>query len=896
METNRPSPDVLLVNLQEETDSSVGKLKIYFGFAAGVGKTYAMLSDAKDQLAAGVDVVAGYIEPHAREETLRMLEGIPIIPPKAITHKNIALKEFDLDEALKRKPELILVDELAHTNAAGVRNKKRFQDVEELLQAGIDVYTTVNVQHIESLNDIVEGITKVAVRETIPDYVFDEADRVKLIDIEPDELLKRLEQGKIYQPERARTAMQNFFTRENLKLLREIAMRKAADRISHEYDQTGIYPEKRASSKWLVCIGTSSSSAKLIRWTARTAEAFRAPWTALYIENEENDYMTKAEKKCLRETMELAERLGAEIVTLAGHDIAETVAEYARLTGVTNIVVGKSRRRMGLRSLFEEDFEDRLITHLDNVDMHIIPSSQPKTKKRRMKMRFKSFLTWHDMAKMVLLLTLATAICVGLSEFGIGDQNVIMVYILSVLIISRVTSGYVYGVLGSIIGVMLFNFFFTSPLYTFNTIQAGYPVTFGIMLLVALITSALTVRIKTQASLAVERERRTEVLYEINKQLLVTRNLKGIINLTNEYILHLFSRSVIFYSADPAKSNKGIFVQAEGKEDASALLNADEEAVAHWVFKNKKRAGAGTDTLMGAFGYYMPVMSQGKVLGVIGVSCSPEEGPLTQDNRIFLRMISSQVALALERQYLSEEQRQIVIESAKEKMRSNLLRAISHDLRTPLTGIIGASSALLEKEDELDKETERNLIRGIKDDSGWLIRMVENLLSVTRISEGLVSLERAPEAVEEIVGEAVGRIKKRFRDRIIHVKVPRDLLMVPMDGTLIEQVLINLMENALRHGGTSAEVWVDVTKTKQSAIFSVRDNGKGIPENRLPDLFDTFAVEARERSDMSRGLGLGLSICMSIIRAHDGTLEAKNNKHGGATFWFTLPLDGGDGK
>ncbi|EFR86542.1 sensor protein KdpD, partial [Listeria marthii FSL S4-120] len=562
----------------------------------------------------------------------------------------------------------------------------------------------------------------------------------------------------------------------------------------------------------------------------------------------------------------------------------------------TNIVVGKSRRRMGLRSLFEDDFEDQLITHLDNVDMHIIPSSQPQTKKRRMKVRFKSFLTWHDMAKMVLLLTLATAICVGLSEFGIGDQNVIMVYILSVLIISRVTSGYVYGVLGSIIGVMLFNFFFTSPLYTFNTIQAGYPVTFGIMLLVALITSALTVRIKTQASLAVERERRTEVLYEINKRLLVTRNLKGIIDLTNEYIVHLFNRSVIFYSTDPAKSNEGIFVQAEGKEDANALLGADEEAVAHWVFKNKKRAGAGTDTLMGAFGYYMPVMSQGKVLGVIGVSCSAEEGPLTQDNRIFLRMISSQVALALERQYLSEEQRQIVIESAKEKMRSNLLRAISHDLRTPLTGIIGASSALLEKETELDKETERNLIKGIKDDSGWLIRMVENLLSVTRISEGLVSLERAPEAVEEIVGEAVGRIKKRFTDRTIHVKVPRDLLMVPMDGTLIEQVLINLMENALRHGGPDAEVWVNVTKTKQNAIFSVRDNGKGIPETRLPDLFDTFAVEARERSDMSRGLGLGLSICMSIIRAHDGTLEAKNNEHGGATFWFTLPLDGGDGK
>jgi two-component system sensor histidine kinase KdpD len=412
------------------------------------------------------------------------------------------------------------------------------------------------------------------------------------------------------------------------------------------------------------------------------------------------------------------------------------------------------------------------------------------------------------------------------------------------------------------------------------------------MLLVALITSALTVRVKTQARLAVERERRTEVLYEINKKLLVTRGLENIVTLTNEYITKLFGRSIIFYTQDPGNNSEGVLMQAPGDLDASFMLLEDERAVAHWVFINQKYAGAGTDTLMGAGAFYMPVISQGNVLGVIALSCA--KGKLDQHDRLFLRMIISQVAMALERQYLSDEQRRILVESEKEKMRSNLLRAISHDLRTPLTGILGASSAILENGDSLDKLTHNQLISNIKEDSQWLIRMVENLLSVTRINEGTMNVTKSPEAAEEIVAEAISRIRKRFPDRKVPVKVPDELLLVPMDGTLIEQVLINLLENAIKHTPENSMVEVKVRKDRQNAVFEVIDNGEGIAEQDFPYLFESYVPNGKRSADSSRGMGIGLSICMSIVKAHHGKMEAANKMTGGAVFRFTLPLGGGE--
>ncbi|WP_077611338.1 sensor histidine kinase [Clostridium sp. Marseille-P2415] len=891
----RPDPDAILDEIKAHQEKSSGKLKIFFGYAAGVGKTYAMLDDAQEQYRCGKNVLVGYVEPHTRPETMQLLHGLPVLPPKIIVYRNIKLKEFDLDEALKRRPELILVDELAHTNAEGVRNRKRFQDIEELLNAGIDVYTTVNVQHMESLNDVIEDITNVRVHETVPDYIFERADMIKLIDIEPNELLRRFEEGKIYRPEQAETAMRNFFSRENLKLLREITMRKAADRISNENQNERRLTDKMANTKMLVCIGPSPFSARCIRWTARAADAFHAHWVALYVESIESNYLTADQQKTLRTNMDLAEKLGAEIVTLTGHDIATTVSEYAKLSGITNIVVGKSRNKKTLRSLFEIDFEDKLIFLLPSIEVHIIPGSTIRRdykKPHKTTGNKKLNVSWKDLGKTIGLLVAATLLCLGFRRLGIGDQNVIMAYILSVLVISRITDGHAYGIIASLVSVLTFNFFFTEPYFTFNTIQAGYPITFLIMLLVALITSTLTVRIKTQAGFAVQRERRTEVLYEINKKLLITRGLENIVTLANEYIINLFDRSVVFFTDDPEQGQDGSVMQAPEDIDGSFLNSADEKAVAHWVFLNQKRAGAGTDTLMGAGAFYMPVISQGKVLAVLGISCL--KGVLDHNTRLFLRMIASQVAMALERQHLSDEQRGIIVEAEKEKMRSNLLRAIAHDLRTPLAGILGASSAIRENKQTLDENTREKLNADIQEEAQWLIRMVENLLSVTRINESASKVTKSPEAAEEVVAEAVSRINKRFPQRNIVVRVPDELLEVPMDGTLIAQVLINLLENAIKHSPMDSPVEIFLKKSGENAVFEVLDHGRGIADEDFPYLFTSYVPNGNKSSDSSRGMGIGLSICMTIIKAHNGTMEAYNRKEGGAVFQFSLPLEGSE--
>lgn len=888
----RPDPDILLKSIGRSEENYKGRLKIFFGYAAGVGKTYAMLDNAHEQLRSGVDVIVGYVEPHTRPETMELLEGLPTLPCKVVEYKNMKLNEFNLDGALKRNPELIIVDELAHSNAYGVRNKKRYQDIEELLNAGIDVYTTVNVQHIESLNDVVQSITHIYVRETIPDYIFDNADRVELIDIEPDELIKRLETGKIYQANRASTAMKNFFTKENLRLLREVAMRKAADRISHNNQNQRKLSDKKVNMKLLVCISSTDSSAKLIRWTSRASEAFHAPWTAVYVENRDNKYVTHEQRKSFQANLELAEQLGAEIVTLSGSDVATTVAQYAKISGITNIVIGKSRSKKTLKSLFEMDLEDRLISLLSDIEIHIIPDSnalKPYRKSNKFVFHNNFVLSWRDLLKTIGILITTSLISFGLKIIDIGDQNIVMMYILSALIISRITSGYVYGVLASILSVLIYNFLFTEPYYTFSAIQRGYPITFVIMLIVALITSALTVRIKTQAEIAVGREQLTEVLYEFIKKLLTTRGLDNIVSLTNQYITKIYDRSIIFYTKDPENGSSGTLMQSIKDLDSTFLLSSDESAVAHWVFINQKQAGAGTDTLMGAGAFYMPIVSQGHVLGVLGVSCANGK-PLNQDNRTFLRRMGSLVAMALERQHLSDEQRLIIVETEKEKMRSNLLRAISHDLRTPLTGILGSSSTILENDDTIDKQTRDKLILNIKEDSQWLIRMVENLLSITRISEDTANVAKTPEAVEEIVAEAISRIKSRFKERKINVKVPDELLMVPMDGTLIEQVIINLIENAIRHSGYDTIIDVEVKKDKNFAIFEVSDNGEGIYEQDFPYLFESYVPDGKRSSDSSRGMGIGLSICMSIVKAHQGKMEAENKKDSGAIFRFTLPL------
>lgn len=878
-------------HINPDNKRQAGRLKIFFGYAAGAGKTYAMLDDAGEQFKSGIDVIIGFIDPHTRPETLKLLNRLPVLPPKILINSNIKVKEFDLDSALKRKPHLIIVDQLDHSNAEGVRNKKRYQDIEELLNAGIDVYTTVDVQHIESLNDIIREITKISVKETIPDYIFENADKVKFIDVEPEELMKRFEEGKLFSKDE--TGLEySFFSKNNLRLLREIAMRKATDRISSFNQRKNKTLQKSINTRFLVCISPSPSSAKCIRWAARTSEAFHAPWTALYVETPECMKFSEDQIKTVRSHMDLAERLGAKVVTLGGNDVASVVSEYTKYSGITNIVIGKSRQR-SIKSLFVKSFEDKLISLLKNIEIHIIPDSdntKPYKNKFTINLSRNLYLSFNDFAKTFALLISVTLFSYGIKAIGVGEQNVIMFYILSVLIISRITSGYLYGILASFLSVLIFTFLFVEPYYTFTALQPDYPITFVIILFAALTTSALIIRIKTKASLAAERERRTEVLYEINKKLLVTRGLDNIIEAANEYVNKLFDRTSILYLEDPVNGKEGIIKKSREDKDTSYMLSDKEKEAVHWVFLNKKRAGNGTDTFMEASGFYTPIISQGNVLGVLGISCN-EGNFFGHNNRSLSTMIASLVAMALERQYLSDEQRRILIEAEKEKMRSNLLRAISHDLRTPLTGILGASSAILENKG-MDIETHDKLIGGIKEDSQWLIRMVENLLSVTRISDGSMGVVKTPEAAEEIVAEAVSRIRTRFEGCRINVKVPEELLLIPMDGTLIEQVIINLLENAVKHTAPNTVIDLNVKKADDTAVFEVSDNGAGIPKEDLAHIFEGFAVSKGKSSDSSRGMGIGLSLCNSIINAHNGKIEAENKKEGGAVFRFILPLEG----
>jgi two-component system sensor histidine kinase KdpD len=587
-------------------------------------------------------------------------------------------------------------------------------------------------------------------------------------------------------------------------------------------------------------------------------------------------------------------KLGAQIVTLNGYDISTVVSEYARSAGITNIVIGKSRGKKTLRSYYEASLEDKLISKLSNTEIYIVPDNdnvkeykKPRSKRWRTDFQF----SWKDSWKSIALLIAATLLSFLLRAWNIGDQNIIMVYLISVLVISKVTDGYAYGIVSAVLSALTFNFFFVEPYYTFNAIQAGYPVTFLIMILVALLTSAMMIRIKTQAKSAAARERKTEVLYELNKKLLVTRGLDNIIALTNEYITSLYDRSVIFYPEDPQTGAKGVFRQAASDGDAAFLSTPDEEAAAHWVFVNQKRAGAGTDTMMGAGAFYMPILSQGKVLGVLGVSCTGKN-QLNHDSRAFLRMMVALVAMALERQRLSDEQSKMMVESEKESMRSNLLRAISHDLRTPLTAISGASSAILENKGTMDEQTHDKLLCDIREDSQWLIRMVENLLSVTKIRDASAQVVKTPQAVEEVVSEAVSRVRGKFPGCHITVRVPDELLIVPMDATLIEQVIINLLENAIKYSNPGSLVELTVKKAQNTAVFEVSDNGDGIPSQQIPTLFDGYSSERKRSADASRGMGIGLSICRSIVKAHDGTIEAENKAAGGALFRFVLPVEG----
>ncbi|WP_077843607.1 sensor histidine kinase [Clostridium beijerinckii] len=894
----RPDPQYLLNQIKkEENEPSKGKLKIFFGYAAGVGKSYAMLMEAHDMKKLGYDVVIGYIEPHARPETMALLNGLESIENKIIEYKGITLKEFDLDMALIRKPEIMLVDELAHTNASEQRHRKRWQDIEELLEAGINVYTTLNVQHIESLNDIVESITHISVRERIPDKIFDEADKVELIDIEPDELLKRFSDGKVYDKEQTTKAFNNFFTKNNLFALREIALRRTADRVNYEVEsvrlskgQITVMPTVDAI---LACISSSPSSSRVIRTARRMAEAHHSKWIAFYVETTKSKNLNKKDKESLSANFKLAEELGGEIVTVYSDDIVEQIIQYAKFRNVTKIIIGKNHKKPNnFFHIYARDIVDKLMESNSYIDVYVIPNSAFNKEKenivKRKKVRVS--ISWKEILTATLIMIISTMISLFIDYIGFREANVIMIFILGVIIVNMKTRGYLLGFICSIISIFLFNFLFTDPRYSLEVYDKSYLVTFPIMLIVTFTIGTLTSKIQREAQNSLARENTTQILYRVSRKLLSATGTADVVGIGIKYLSRLLERTVICYLVQENKlTTPFIYTATKGEKDRT-LLNKEEEAVAYWTLLNDKESGAGTNTFYGAKGYYMPLKSHNKVLGVLGVSCIT--GNLKPEQKFIFETVASQIYIALDREILAETQKNSKLEIESERLRSNLLRSISHDLRSPLAGIKGAISTIIETGELLSKDTKDELFQGIYDDTEWLIRLVENLLSMTRFEGGNMKIKKNLELVEEVVYEAVQRTSKRLKDHEIKVTVPEDVIMLSMDGNLIEQVLINLFDNAVKFTPKEALIEVKVYEEVGDVIFEVIDDGIGISEEILPHIFDRFFTNGDKISDSRRGVGLGLAICKSIVEGHGGKISAQNKDKGGAIFRFNIPKEG----
>lgn len=892
MDEIRQSPEQFLKEIKKEEQSlNRGHLKIFFGYAAGVGKTYAMLKAAHAAKRHGIDVVAGYIEPHARPKTSALINGLECLPNLITKYNGITLSEFNLDAALSRHPQLILVDELAHTNASVCRHTKRYQDIQELLNAGIDVYTTVNVQHIESLNDTVASITGIMVHERIPDSVFDNANQVELVDIEPQELIDRLHAGNVYNSVQAERATENFFTAENLTTLREIALRRCADRVNLLTETVRIksHSDYHTDEHILVCLSSSPSNAKIIRTAARMASAFKGAFTALFVETPDFQVMPEKDVKRLRSNMRLAEQLGAKIETVYGEDVSVQIAEFARLSGVSKIVIGRSAATR--KSIFSKPtLTEKLIASAPNLDVHIIPDTKGKSSVyRAKKARKKNEIVFSvsDFLKSVAILILSSCIGLLFRYLGFAEANIITVYVFGVLITSVVTRHRIYSLISSIVSVLVFNYFFTDPQFTLQAYDKGYPITFLIMFLAALLTSSLAVKLKNHARQTAQAAYRTKVLFDTNQLLQQAKSKNEIVAATANQLIKLLGKDIVFYLAENKKlSEPHIFTVSDDKTNKE-ITSTNEKAVAEWVQKNNKHAGATTETLSSAKCLYLAIRVNNCVYGVVGIYIGKE--PLDSFEKSILLSILGECAMSLENEKNAREKEEAAILAKNEQLRANLLRAISHDLRTPLTSISGNASNLLSNGNSFDEATKKQLYTDIYDDSMWLINLVENLLSVTRIEEGRLNLHITEDLVDDVISEALHHVNRKSIEHHISVQNKEDYLLAKMDAKLMVQVIINIVDNAIKYTPIGSNILIKTWKQEDRAMISIADNGGGIPDDMKERVFDMFYSGANKIADSRRSLGLGLSLCKSIVNAHGGKIAVSDNTPHGTVFTITLP-------
>jgi two-component system sensor histidine kinase KdpD len=872
----RPDPDKLLEQIRRDAAASTrGTLKIFFGACAGVGKTYAMLSEAQRRLKEGTDVVVGIVETHGRDDTAKLAAGLPEIPRKTIMHRGTEIPEFDLDAALARRPALILLDELAHSNAPGSRHPKRWQDAEELLSKGIDVYTTLNVQHLESINDLVARTSGVQVKETVPDTVFDQADHVALIDLPTEELLTRLQSGKVYIGENAqKRAAENFFKKRNLIALRELALRRTAERVDAqmggESDRVGGGREALLSEKIMVCVGHDSLSGRVIRHAKRLASRMKAQWFAVYVETGRHYRLGKKNQQTVERNLRLAERMGATVCLLKGDNAVEEILAFAYEKGISRIIVGL-RHRGWLRDLLAGTLAEKLIRKSDNLEINVITES---TGSRNLGLLFPS-LGGRPRSFVYALLVMAFWVAALLPLREKTDPvNLAMIYLVGMMLTSMRFGAWP-SVPASLLGVAAFNFFFMEPYYTFDVHNTGYYFTFPAMLVASLLIGSVASRLRLQATFYRRKEQEIRHLFSLAKALSSTRGHENMAEAAAKYIGDVLGAvAMIWYPSEP----EGLTAVS----NVEMKIDLRERSAATWAFENGQQAGAGTDTLSGTKGRYIPLMEEDAVTGVMGVI--PLKGELEPEQIAMLEAFSAIIAISLQRASKAREAEKRKVEAEAEKLRSVLLQSISHDLRTPLVSITGLSGQLLEREGELSRKA-REMAQVIYEQSDRLSRMVNNVLDITGLESGKVILNRQPYFVEEIVGSALMRLKNILPDDAVHTHIKtKDL--IEADGVLLEQVFANLLENAVKHRSSVAMLSITITVEDKKDFLQVYvvDNGPGVPKGEEQKIFEKFYKGRRDG-----GTGLGLAICRAIVEAHGGQIWAKNNEAGGAMFCFTLP-------
>jgi two-component system, OmpR family, sensor histidine kinase KdpD len=878
----RPNPDVLLKRVQtEEQIQTRGKLKIFLGYAAGVGKTYAMLEAARVRHANNVDVVIAFVETHQRAETDALVYGLEMIPRKQIEYRGQVLTEMDTDAVIARNPQLALVDELAHTNAPGSRHPKRYLDVLDLLAAGIDVYTTLNIQHLESLNDVVAQITGVVVRETIPDSVIDQASEIELIDLSPDDLLQRLQEGKVYVPEQAVRAIEQFFRKGNLTALREIAMRRTADRVD---EQMRAYMETRAiAGPWaakerlLVCVSPGSLSERLIRTARRLAQELDAEWFAMYVETPNHARFSRSQRTRIERILHLAEELGASTITVPSIAVAETILKYARSHNITKIIAGKPVRSRWIE-LVRGSVVDQLIRASGDIDVYVISGeveSSPIIETNE----------WQPHRPIRRYLS-SIALVVGVSILGtpvhtiIDPANLVMLYLVAV-VISAIYWGRGPSVLTAVLSVLVLDFFFIPPALTFAVSDTQYILTFAGFLIVGLVISALTVRVREEADAAQQREAETAELYEFTRDLVATNGIEEIFRAVITHISQTLSREIVILLPE------GESLKARATSPGLQVTE-DELAVATWAFQHHEPAGRGTDTLPASPIHCRPLITSRGIVGILGVKPMQPASHLTQSQRRLLESFSNQAALAIERAQLAEQARQTQLLQATEKLQTALLNSISHDLRTPLVSITGALSSLREDGVTLDEATRKNLIDTASGEAERLNHLVGNLLDMTRVEAGAMHAAQEPCDVQDVIGSALERLQNQLLGRQVNVELPANLPLVPMDFVLIVQVLVNLLDNAIKYSPASAPIDVCARVTDAHLEISVADRGVGIPPEDLVRVFDKFYRV--QRPDGVIGTGLGLAICKGIVESHHGNIRAENREGGGVVVSMTLPV------